>query len=123
MFPAQALPVQGAGEDRLARPALAAQQHGNVVGGGARDDVQHRTHRSAGRGEAHVGTGVRELRLEIRDPPRQLDAGASLLDRALDLRRREGFGQVVPRAAPDRLDGRVDGRVSGDDHHLERRPF
>src|SRR3989441_6659643 len=119
----RALPVERSRQDGLARAAFAAQEHGNVVGGGAADHVEHRAHGGARRRKHHFRRGVRELLLEVGHARGQLDARARLLDGALDLRRRERLGQIVAGAAADRGDRGVDGRGGGDDEHLEGGPL
>ena len=110
-----ALPVDGAGQDALAGPVLAGDQHRRVGGGDARRGVEHRVHGGRAAGDLDVRDLLGQAPLELGDLGGQVPLGPELLDQVANLRGRERLGQVVPGAPAHRLDRRLDGAVGGDE--------
>ena len=120
---ARCQPVQRPRQHALAGPVLAAQQHRGVRGRGPRRSDERRPHRRASGSRASPPDPRRPAGPRALHPARGAGgARASALDHGADLRRGEGLGQVVARAAAHRLHRGVDGGVGGDDHHVEIGP-
>ncbi len=115
---AAALVVEGAGDQVLARPGLAVDEHRRGGVGDPEHEGADVTHRAVLADDRLDGVHLRE-RLAQRSG---LVAEARLGERAIEeqdqLVHLERLGEVVVRALADRLDGGVDGAEGG--HHDDR---
>ncbi len=107
--------VKGAGDQLLARAALAGHEHRRVAVGDARDQIEEPLHRRALAEERTEAARLGDRAAERRD----LLAELSLLHRARDDEREQlgldGLGDEVVRAGADGPDGGVEARVGRDD--------
>jgi hypothetical protein len=112
---ARAVVVEGAGDDVLAGPGLAGDEHGAVGGRDLGDELHDLAH--AGRGADHVADAVPGLEFGA-EPAGQVDEVLAF-ERAgrgdQELRRADGFFEVVEGPELDGFDGRLDRGVSRDD--------
>ncbi len=118
---ARAVGVDGAGEDSLARAALAPQQDRRFAGGGLEGHVEGLAHRRLVGLQIGFRHDRADLLLELFDlalqPPQLHDP----VQHQPKLFGGERLGQVVQRPAAHRLDGRFDGGVGRHDHHVQPR--
>ena len=113
--------VDGARDELLARPGLAAQEHGRV---GVRDLLHHREHLAHGRrGADDLLEPGRPLELAVQ--PRHVAALPLVRHRVAEHQRElvvaDRLREVVERALAHRLHRRLDRGVRGDEHDRQRR--
>jgi hypothetical protein len=105
--------VDRAREHLLAGAALARQQDGRLVLGGALEQLEELDHQRRGGDDRPVADSAAHVALEERVRAPQPFALARLLDREDHLGGLEGLGEVVEGAALQGLDGEVAGAVGG----------
>ena len=118
--PAPALRVQRLGDELLAGPALARDEHRRLGVGHARDELAHLQHRGAGPEDLLEALGAVDLLAEALDLLAERPVPERPLDRERELVHIERFRDEVVRAGPDRGDRRLHVRVGRDhdDRHV-----
>lgn len=121
LVPPRAGPMDRPGDERLAGPALAGDQHGGLGVGDALDDVVDPQHAVVAaddvlQSEPQVELGLQRFVLFDHLP---------LVERPLDGQFQLGvdqrLGEKIERPGADRLDGRIDRAVAGDEDHRRAR--